>query len=183
MEHAKKIGTGQLHGPLELLGELCTTAAIKLVTTKRVQGEMLPHVGPWLESRDPHGFEALNATVQESREVRNRLTSKTRVPGAHDIGLIALARRLRVPLLIHDDAASELARECGLTTLDLFDVADLVVDLGITSWSVVEDAFASVRGMQSKPRPGDWLGTVQATVEARPGHDRLREGLKRWLET
>lgn len=180
--HAKAM-RGLEHPPLDLLGSLAARGA-RLVCTTAVLGELDAsslretlstwRIDGWLVEEAPRST--------ERKEVLNQLRRADCQPGRNDVGLVVIARRLRAPLLTHDAAASVLAMRCGVTVLDLVDVAVWAVRAGVCTLGEVNRAWGSLAGYPW-PGPRDpWQGSLEKTVELRPKLDRVVDELMAWLQ-
>lgn len=176
--HAKQLANPGTD-PITVIDRLVRGGA-GCMTTEGVQIEQvamtLAHqLASW---REAAAFSSARVSVNERRSIRNELTKSMKIPGDRDIGLVALAKREHGVLLTHDDAAARLGVRCGVVTVDILDLADLVVDRSLAAWPDVESGFAKLATFAWQPL--DWAGGVEATVAGRPYRERLQRRLVDW---
>lgn len=159
------------HAPLVLLAWMAEHRAVALWTTKRVRGEL----GESSLSLTCEGWEAqgwlqlANVKLQEVREIKNALRRGDKEPGDHDKALIALARRLKAPLLTHDAGAAQLALRVKVQVWDLADLAGWCVEEG---YATLEEVSAAWGGLEGLPWPWPdypWSGSLARTLADRSG--------------
>ncbi len=178
--HAKQLRSASGVDPIEVLNRLATAMRVRFATTTGVENEQVAmslssSIGAW---KAVQAFGVEPVSVNERRAVRNRLTKGMKTPGDRDIGLVALAARKNAVLLTHDDAAGVLARKCQVISVDLLDLADIIVSRQVAAWPDVEQGHQKLATFAWKP--DDWVGTVEATVMSRPSRQKLHNLLAAW---
>ncbi len=180
MLHAKHLnprGSSPGISGLTVIQDLVREAGVCLQTTKAVYGEqssmsLSKTLAEWTEA----GVLAVySVSARRAREVRNCLRKKDPIPGRRDIALIAHADASGAALLTHDGPAARLAKRAGVLVVDLLDLADLLVRLGVRPPEMLDPTFAA--WARAAWRPEDWSGSATATLQARP----YREKVQRWL--
>lgn len=176
----------QAHYPhtdgLDLVTLMCRSG-LRLVSTRKVHQENEQQtLREWLEEKlaaDLYSFESVS--IGERRAIRNNLLNKMKEPGDNDKALIALAKRLEVPLFTHDGPAGALAARSGVIVVDAIDLAAFASRLGLMSQAQAEHMVGPLgRHAWSPP---SWAGTIQATIAGRPRWDRLENRLQAWWTT
>ena len=160
------------HAPLQLLDDLAVEGA-RFATTTAIYGELTASslrmtLGEW-DAQE--WLQQFNATSRERREVRNKLRRSDRIPGKNDMGLIAIARRLKVPILTHDGPAQKLALRCGLVVVDLLDVAAWAAWVGIITIDEISIAWGGLSGYTWPDSKVGWLGSLDKSLADRPALD------------
>lgn len=161
-------------GALDLLAGL-RERGCELLAPTGVYGEMVSmSLSDWVLSV---GVERTAVTRTENRKVTNHCDPK-RMPGSRDRDAVALAVRVGAVLLTHDDACAEVARGLRVTVVDACDVADFHHRMGWSDWPSIEALLSKLASYAWKP--GDWSGSVEATVAERPYRARSADRLDAW---
>lgn len=177
--HLKQLShaTHDAVGLLDVLGTLGVTFG----STKKVQQEHLDmslsaQVDLWIQNRL---YKPMSVRIQERKTALNTVGKLNPMPGRKDVDLAVLAEREGAVLLTHDGPAAVFASRLGVLTVDVVDLAALVVAQGAADWPEVNHRLGLLDTYAWKP--DDWAGSVETTAASRVRWPRLLERLQRWL--
>lgn len=166
--------------PLAVLESLAEKG-VRFVTTSKVYGEMLASsLSTTLERWMAQGWIRVeNVSSTERKAVKNELRKGDAEPGDNDKALIALAKRLKAPLLTHDEAESILAQKrCRVTVVDLADLMGLADRLGLTSLPEASRNWGPLDNYEWPVPFANFQGSLLACLNARPGLTKLLNDLE-----
>lgn len=177
--HAKEMSDLQ-PSPLAVLESLADRG-VRFVTTSKVYQEMLASsLSTTLQRWQGQGWiSTQNVSSTERKAVKNELKKGDVEPGDNDKALIALAKRLKAPLLTHDEAESILAqRRCKVTVVDLADLMGLADRLGLTPLAEASKNWGPLDDYEWPVPFANFQGSLEACLAARPGLTQLLNDLE-----
>jgi predicted nucleic acid-binding protein len=164
--HLKQL-TKPAHPALELLDALMAKLGVSFVCTPAVYGEQVKitlreKLADWERAEQHQRLPVRAADVHKLKtELRKDL------PGDNDLGLLALARTHDAALYTHDRKAATASQRLKIPTLDVIDLAGLLVERADEGWPQQERRLGNLHHADWRTSILDWRGSVEATLRSR----------------
>lgn len=112
-------------------------------------------------------LERCKVRARDTRTLNNTIAKKIPRPGRNDQALVCLATQHDAVVLTHDTGLARYAEAASLLTIDLVDVAALLLHHKTVSVDALDALFQHFNTPHAY-HPSDWKGSFESTRLARP---------------